>query len=316
MTQPPRLVSAGELGRLRQAFAGSLPAAGQVEPRLQAVLADLLRHPGSLGRAQLAFGIATAEGLAAEPARRLAVAIEYFHSASLVFDDLPAMDDAAERRGRPCPHRTHGEAAAILGALGLITRAYGLLWETLAPLPVERRLAAAVLVERSLGVAGLLDGQSRDLHFAAQRAPGGASGAETALAVARGKTVPLIRLAIVLPAVVAGSSAATLASLERLAESWGLAYQALDDLKDELLTAAESGKTAARDRLLGRPSLSRLAGERAARERLDSLLAEAAAALQGPALASAARRPLVRLQGHFEAEAAALDRRAAGRRCA
>lgn len=315
MSDAPRLVSPAELARLRQAFSGSLPAAATVEPRLRAVLADLLRHPGSLGRAQLAFGIATAQGLDAAASRRLAIAVEYFHSASLVFDDLPSMDDAEERRGRPCPHRAFGEGAAILGALALITRGYALLWQVLSTLPAVRRQAAADLVERSLGVAGLLDGQSRDLHFGLDMATH-EDGAEAAFAVARGKTVPLIRLAIVLPALVAGASDRMLARLESLSESWGLAYQGLDDLKDELLSAAESGKTGARDRTLGRPSLARLAGETRARRRLARLLADAARTLAAPDLGDAMRRPLARLQGHFEAEAAELGLRAARRRCA
>ncbi len=315
MSDAPRLVSPVELARLRQAFSGSLSVSAAVEPRLRAVLADLLRHPGSLGRAQLAFGIATAQGLDATASRRLAIAVEYFHSASLVFDDLPSMDDAAERRGRPCPHRAFGEGAAILGALALITRGYALLWQVLATLPAVRRQAAADLVERSLGVAGLLDGQSRDLHFGSE-AEASARGAEAAFRVARGKTVPLIRLAIVLPALVAGASDQVLGRLERLSESWGLAYQGLDDLKDEHFSVAESGKTGARDRTLGRPSLPRLAGEGRARRRLAHLLARAARTLAAPELGETMRRPLSRLQRHFEAEAAELGLRATSRRCA
>ena len=75
------------------------------------------------------------------------------------------MDDARERRGRPCPHRTHGEASATLGALALITRAYGLLWEVLGTLDGERRARAGALVGECLGAEGILDGQARDLRF-------------------------------------------------------------------------------------------------------------------------------------------------------
>ncbi|NJM12209.1 MAG: hypothetical protein HC889_10265 [Synechococcaceae cyanobacterium SM1_2_3] len=77
--------------------------------------------------------------------------MEYFHTASLIFDDLPSMDDAEERRGHPCPHKVHGESAAILGALALINRGYALLWKVLSRLPRQRRHRAAELVESCLG---------------------------------------------------------------------------------------------------------------------------------------------------------------------
>jgi len=75
------------------------------------------------------------------------------------------MDDATERRGEPCVHRTHGEAAAVLAALGLVNRAYALLWRGLADAPEERQASATAYVEQSLGVNGLLNGQSEDLHY-------------------------------------------------------------------------------------------------------------------------------------------------------
>ena len=58
-----------------------------------------------------------------------AIAIECLHTASLVLDDLPAMDDARERRGRPTLHREIGEADAILVATALVSRAYALVAE-------------------------------------------------------------------------------------------------------------------------------------------------------------------------------------------
>ena len=54
-----------------------------------------------------------------------AAAIELVHAASLILDDLPSMDDAPLRRGRPANHRQFGEATAILAAFGLLNLAYG-----------------------------------------------------------------------------------------------------------------------------------------------------------------------------------------------
>lgn len=304
----PCLLNAREAHRVRQAFASLLPLEGCVDPRLRAVVADVLAHPGSLARAQLAYGLGTRGGVPPADACRLAVAVEYFHSASLLFDDMPSMDDASERRGRPCPHVVHGEAAATLGALALITRAYALLWESIGEAPASRRSAAAALVGECLGLAGILDGQARDVHFRRQ----GAAPEEVA-EVAMAKTVPLVRLAMVLPAIVAGEEAEALDRLERLASAWGLAYQILDDFKDRLLGPEETGKTAGRDAGLGRPSLPALAGSGRAMARLREMLAASRSLVDSlagvPGAGSADRwEPLRKLQDFLEAEAGDIGR--------
>jgi geranylgeranyl pyrophosphate synthase len=272
------LVEPRDLARLAEAFRTALPLAPGTEPHLAGVVEDVLAHPGSLARAQLAYAVLAELRFPRRRARELATALELFHTASLLFDDLPAMDDARERRGQPCPHVRHGEAAAMLGALGLITRAYQLLWQSFGLLPRERAAQASELVAHCLGVAGILNGQAEDLHFASL----GAAGADATARVERvaeGKTVTLVRLSLVLPALVGGSSADEIASLERLSRTWGLAYQGLDDAKDGLLASAETGKSTARDGLLGRPNLPAAAGWDAALERLAGHLDGARAAI-------------------------------------
>jgi geranylgeranyl diphosphate synthase type II len=309
----PRLLSTREAYRVQQAFTAMMPLDGCLDPRLRAVVADVLDHSGSLARAQIAYGLGVRRGLPTERALKLAIAVEYFHSASLIFDDMPSMDDAAERRGRPCPHVVHGVAAATLGALALITRAYALLWEAIDEGSGGRRAAAAALVGECLGIAGILDGQARDVHFKREGAsPQGA--AEVAVA----KTVPLIRLAMVLPAVVAEESGETVDRLERLAAAWGLAYQILDDFKDRLLGSEESGKTSGRDAGLGRPNLPDLAGPRPAFERLRELLADGRSLLDALATVGGEERwaPLGSLQDFLEAEMRDVEVRLAGREAA
>ena len=302
------LVPAAELRALLRAHRDLLPAGAGLEPAFAAVLADLAGHPGSFARGQLAWGLLRALGADATVARHVAVALEYLHGASLVFDDLPCMDDAEERRGRVCPHRAHGEAPAVLGALALITRAYELLWSALAELPPAPRRRGAALVAACLGPAGVLGGQARDLAFAA-----GGGGEDEVVAVALGKTVPLVRLALVLPALVGGAGDDALAALERLSRAWGLAYQALDDGKDRLMSQRETGKSTRRDDALGRPNLAAQAGWEGSLARLDQELATARADLAAAAAAGLPWDGLAALQAHLEGEAAALRRRALGR---
>ena len=237
--------------RLRLAFGEKLPIPSGVETNLGAALRATLQHPGSLFRAELAFGIANVYGLGADHGEHLAIALEYFHTASLIFDDLPSMDDALYRRGAPCIHRLYGEGTAILSALALINRAYALAWRSLDGVsPANARLAADYL-ERHLGLSGILNGQSRDIHFGRQHAP-----SPTSQQIALEKTVSLIRLPLVLPAMLGGAPAQQRHLLHRLASFWGLGYQALDDLKDVLKLQAETGKTSGRDALLQRPNVA------------------------------------------------------------
>jgi geranylgeranyl pyrophosphate synthase len=238
-----------------------------VEAHLAGALRDTLEHPGSMVRAELAFRIAGSFGLAEDRAENLAIAIEYFHTASLLFDDLPSMDDAQLRRGVPCAHLVHGEGAAILAALALINRAYSLVWRSVAGLPEGVQTTALTYLQTHLGVAGLLNGQSEDLHYSRLR-----RNMRRPQSIAMGKTVSLIRLALVLPAIVGQARPAEAGLLERLAIFWGLSYQTLDDLKDVIHTGEAHGKTAARDACLDRPNLALSIGVPKSFDRVDRLM--------------------------------------------
>ena len=69
--------------------------------------------------------LATAEAAGADPHDALpaATAIELVHTFSLAHDDLPALDDDDERRGRPSVHVAFGEAEAILAGDALLAEA-------------------------------------------------------------------------------------------------------------------------------------------------------------------------------------------------
>lgn len=87
-----------------------------------------------------------------------------------------------------------------------------------------------------------------------------------------GKTVSLIRLTLVLPALLGAASEQELQLLERIALFWGLSYQIVDDFKDILQDSSVSGKTASRDLTLGRPNLALTLGVDRAAGRLQRLI--------------------------------------------
>lgn len=231
-------------------FTHGMGPMARVEPRLAAALGDILARPGSMVRALVAYLVGIEMGVAEEAARAVACGIEYLHTASLVFDDLPAMDDARLRRGAACPHVVHGEAVAMLAALALINRGYGMIWQGIRRASPTRRELAGDWVDARLGTRGVIGGQAFDL--AGWR--GEQSAAEVSEVAAR-KTGDLLRLTLVLPALIGRGTEREIQLLDRIGMLRGLAYQAADDLKDVLCGEQESGKTGGRDEEMGRPSL-------------------------------------------------------------
>jgi hypothetical protein len=93
--------------------AENAPASPHTEPKLRALINDIAARPGKLSRARLVLATTQAHGIDDATGVALATAVEYFHIASLMLDDLPCVDDAQTRRGQPCGHVEYGEAAAI-----------------------------------------------------------------------------------------------------------------------------------------------------------------------------------------------------------
>lgn len=240
----PRLLPARDWELLRAATRGMVAIPAGVEPRLGGAVSTALDNPGSLWRAQLAWAVGRGAGLDAERSLALACAVESFHVASLLLDDLPAMDDAEVRRGAPCVHRLYGEAAAILAALALVQEGHSRMAAALDGSSPAIRAAARALADECLGLRGILDGQARDLDQRARLEP-----RRDVLRRAAAKSVPLLRLALELPAVAAEVGPQLRLALRRVAESLGLAYQLLDDLADR--GAADDRRAVNSSRALG-----------------------------------------------------------------
>ena len=236
---------------LQGSYTNGFGSMQRVEPRLAAALNDVVARPGSMLRAVTSYLVGMAMGLGEDAARAVACGIEYLHTSSLVFDDLPAMDDARTRRGAACVHVVHGEAIAVLAALALINRGYALLWQGInrAADPARRELAGHWLDAR-LGPCGLIGGQAFDL-----RGWRGEQSAAEVSEVAARKTGELLRLTLTLPAIIGHGTAREIQLLDRLALLRGLAYQVADDLKDVLAQEENHGKTGGRDEELGRPNM-------------------------------------------------------------
>ncbi len=197
---------------------------------------------GKRFRPLLCVGACEAVGSPARQALSVACATELIHTYSLVHDDLPAMDDADERRGRPSCHRKFGEAMAVLVGDALLTRAFELLSVDGIPRlrsgcrPERSRmdgtpntLTILRTISEASGTAGLVGGQVLDVEGGRWKVEGGRERLEE---IARKKTGALITASVVAGGLAGGASSTALSRLRQFGQRLGLAFQLKDDLHD------------------------------------------------------------------------------------
>ena len=197
----------------------------------------------------LCLATGDAVGAAVETLLPAAAAVELVHTFSLVHDDLPALDDDAERRGRPSTWAEHGEATAILAGDALLGRGGA----ARARLSDHRRSRAS----SSRATLGMIGGQQLDLE-----------GAADLERVNRLKTGALFEASVMCGLHAAEVPADEHAPWRAFAAELGALFQLVDDLLDGDGSVLDVGEEATR----------RLADAAAARAqaRLASIPAETA----------------------------------------
>ena len=163
-----------------------------------------------------------------------AAAIELVHASSLILDDLPALDNASLRRGRPANHVAHGEAIALMAAFNLFDLAFTTIAQAYEPV-LARQLTA--LLAGSVGSTGLIGGEVEDLL-----ATESSISFEALELIHRWKTGALFVAAAVAGALSAGARPDQVNALTAYAKNLGLAFQIVDDLLDVTGDPAETGK--------------------------------------------------------------------------
>ena len=168
----------------------------------------------------------------------LAAAVELVHCSSIILDDLPCMDNSAQRRGRSSLHVRFGEATAILTSIHLLSRAFQLVAKQSQT--VDRDFTS--MLSDAISRDGMICGQILDLSA------GGNSDEVRAL-----KTAPLFAVAAQFGASAARAAASHVQALVRFASGLSLALQLRDDVLDgqaepvELHRALELGRSASND---------------------------------------------------------------------
>lgn len=231
-----------------------------------------LLAPGKRFRPLLTLLAAEAFGAPVGRALDVACAMEMVHAASLVLDDLPSMDDARLRRGRPTTHRVYGEAEAILASVGLLTQAFSVI-AAAQELPAEHRSALVVSLADAVGFAGLVAGQGLDL--AERSRPRTLAEID---ALNHQKTGVLMMAAAEAGARIGGASPEARREVGEFARRIGLAFQIRDDLIDAEEGGEHVGKDVGKD--AGMTTLVSALGERGASASMESHLEAAEAALR------------------------------------
>lgn len=242
---------------------------------LRAALRDAVLGGGKRLRASIALEsafVAAPDAVAFERLRvralAAACALELIHAYSLVHDDLPAMDDADTRRGKPSSHKKYGEAAAILVGDALLTLAF----ETLAD---AEDIRASRLIARAAGEAGMVGGQMVDIAWS--RNFHGVDG-DSLLQMHALKTGALIRVSAEAGGLLGDGDAATVAALSNYGAALGRAFQIADDILDATGDPNQTGKSAT-DAANGKLTATALFGVEGAREMANEARDAALAAL-------------------------------------
>ena len=203
-------------------------------------------------------------------ARRVAAAIEFVHCYSLIHDDLPAMDDAALRRGHATVHKQYDEATAILAGDALLSLAF----EVLADRDTHADPNVRCHLVRELAIAsgghGMVGGQMLDLIGEKEEFDVG-----TISRMQRMKTGKLMAFACESGAILGRASEPQRRALRNYAYDLGLAFQVTDDILDVEADPQDTGKDGGKDEKAGKSTFVSTLGKDAARDRAEMLVNQA-----------------------------------------
>jgi geranylgeranyl diphosphate synthase, type II len=229
-----------------------------VPEHLQLAMRHTLLAPAKRIRAALVLIAARHWDVPEQKALDAACAVEMVHTASLILDDLPCMDNAMLRRGIPANHRVYTEATAILAAIGLLSRSFAVVMED-ERLDAAQKVRICKRLSIAVGPGGLVSGQELDLHGNGERTT--LSGIER---INSGKTGSLFAAAAEIGAILGGANDEGVEAMTGYGNSLGLAFQTLDDVLDAWGTEDAAGKDVRKD---DRPTLVSLLGLDDARQR-------------------------------------------------
>lgn len=214
--------------------------ASEHAPRIPELSAHLIEAGGKRLRPVLTLAAAKLCGYEGDHQVKLAAAVEFIHTATLLHDDV--VDESAKRRGRPTANILFGNQQSVLVGDYLFARSFRLMVET-----------GSLRVLDILADASAVIAEGEVLQLAAQHDLSG--GEPRYFQVIRGKTAALFAAAAEVGGVVAGAAEEKVAALRDYGDALGIAFQLIDDFLDYGGSAAAMGKNVGDDFREGKATL-------------------------------------------------------------
>lgn len=180
-------------------------------------------------------------GCARGDALPMAMGLEMFHSASLIHDDLPCMDNDDLRRGKLSNHKKFGETMAVLAGDSLMIEAFAYPLRRTKNIAHKKILNAIGILGGAAGAAGVCGGQALDMGGGLE------TGAGQVRRIAALKTAALIQAAVLCGAALGTDDDNILKNYAIYGKHLGLAFQIIDDILDVTGDAARLGKNVGKD---------------------------------------------------------------------
>ena len=167
-------------------------------------------------------------------------AMEMMHTASLVHDDLPAMDNDEYRRGKKTTWTVYGDDMAILAGDALMVYAFETACKATSYAKLDEFdavLEAVRIFANKSGIYGMIGGQTVDVELTNKPIE-----ADVLKFIYQLKTGALLEASMLMGAVLAGASKEEQKIIEEIALDVGMAFQIQDDILDVVGDAKVIGK--------------------------------------------------------------------------
>nr|WP_235155763.1 polyprenyl synthetase family protein [Pseudomonas viridiflava] len=241
-----------------------LPQEGNERDLVALAMREGTLAPGKRVRPMLLILAAEGLGHSEEASLDLGCAVEMIHAASLVLDDMPCMDNAQLRRGRPTVHLKFGQDVAILAAIALLSRAFGVV-AAIKDVPPANRTRIVEILADTVGMQGLVRGQYQDLRDGQH-----SRCAEEIALTNRLKTGVLFGAIMDMAWLISSDDERVRLELQGFATELGQAFQLYDDLQDD---AFDNAKDQGKDK--GKSTFVSLYGQQKVAEQLHAHLSRA-----------------------------------------
>lgn len=186
--------------------------------------------------------------------------LEYMHTASLIFDDLPSQDNASIRRGRETVHQVYNTAIAEITGLFLTQKAT----EEQASLEgFDPKTVLALIRYSSSKAMEMCRGQAMDLESIGKPLT-----LEELKIMCFYKTGIAFEASLVMPAILAQAKEDEIEALKKFARHAGIAFQIKDDLLDREGNWATLGKPVGQDSENNSSTFVSILGQKAARNEM------------------------------------------------